>query len=90
MTVSVGWPNLDGHLKESGPKWTVQRGGSGRSVQNWTVLSQAGWSFEPKWTVQDFWISGQSTFADRLSLLDPSVSFTTVHFGPDPFEIKSF
>ena len=42
-----------------------QRGGSGRFVQNWTVLSQTGWSFEPKWTVQDFWISGLSTFADR-------------------------
>ena len=41
---------------ESGPKWTVQRGESGRSresrrsIQKWTVLSHSGRSFQPKWT----------------------------------------
>ena len=28
--------------KESGPKWSVQKGENGRSVQKWTVLSQTG------------------------------------------------
>ena len=39
------------NILESGPKWTVQKGESGRSVKKWTVLSQSGRSFEPKWTV---------------------------------------
>ena len=41
---------------ESDPKWTVQKGESGRSLnwtvaRKWTVLSQTGRSFEPNWTV---------------------------------------
>jgi len=36
--------NGDGY-DESGPKWTVPRGESGRSIQKWTVLSQTGRSF---------------------------------------------
>ena len=44
--------------QESGPKWTVQKGDSGRSikwtvVRKWIVLSQTGRSLEPKWTVLD-------------------------------------
>ena len=45
-----------GISSESGPKWTVQKGERGRSLKwtvtrNWTVLSQTGRSFAPKWTV---------------------------------------
>ena len=69
---------------ESGPKWTVQEGESGRSresgrsVQKLTVLSKTGRSSEPKWTVRDdsgrsfepkWTVTGQSS---RLKVDGPS------------------
>ena len=37
------------HFKESGPKWTVQEGESGRSLM-WTVRPKVD-GLEPNWTV---------------------------------------
>ena len=44
---------LEGVTAESGPKWTVQKSESGRSLkrtsaQKWTVLGQTGRSYEPR------------------------------------------
>ena len=41
-----------GDIFEPGPKWTVQKGESGRSSK-WTVFRQTGRSFDRKWTAQD-------------------------------------
>ena len=64
----------NGQYFESGPKWTVGRGESGRSrenerfIQKWMVLSQTDRWFEPKWTFQD----------DKRRFFEPSLK--TVQF----------
>ena len=60
---------------ESSPKWTVQRGESGRSIK-WSFTDRPLWIF---WTFQfDTW---QSSFS-RLNR--PVLTSWTVHFDPRP------
>jgi len=84
---------------ELGPKWTVQRGESGRSrdcgrsVQNWTILSQTGrsskfwrsFTFIPKDRLEKFGPSRPSSFHSKDRLVS---ALWTVHFrGPSSLSL---